>query len=199
MQKVPDPRSGGEVTVYESACRVTPHVQTSDTGAHRVWDGTILVANESTHTSLFGGRGPGRCLKGSVPAKTGKSKRANKATPTRHLPVLPNAFDIDFTWGLPLSFPTFLEAQVRCAIERPADDERAFSTEGAQQVWEKKYQGLAIASRREAVTHFVTDLEVEEDLARRFETRSLKWRWATRGTTSKNEWWTTLCWCEQGA
>ena len=47
MQKVPDPRSGGEVTVYESACRVTPHVQTSETGAHRFWDGTILVANES--------------------------------------------------------------------------------------------------------------------------------------------------------
>ena len=49
MQKVPDPRSGGEVTVYESACRVTPHVQPSETGAHRVWDGTILVANESNH------------------------------------------------------------------------------------------------------------------------------------------------------
>ena len=63
MQKVPDPRSGGEVTYglrmlarvwislgwYWSAdSRVTPHVQTSEAGAHRVWDGTILVANEST-------------------------------------------------------------------------------------------------------------------------------------------------------
>ena len=61
MQKVPDPRSGGEVTVYECLqklesqswlvlidSRVTPHVQTSEAGAHRVWDGTILVANEST-------------------------------------------------------------------------------------------------------------------------------------------------------
>ena len=36
----------------------------------------------------------GPCLEG---AKTGKSKRTNKPTPSRHLPVLPNAFDIDFT------------------------------------------------------------------------------------------------------
>ena len=28
--------------------RVTPHVQTPEAGAHRVWDGTILVANESS-------------------------------------------------------------------------------------------------------------------------------------------------------
>ena len=67
------------------------------------------------HTSLLGGRGPGRCLEESVPAKTGKSKRANKTMPTRHLPVLPNAFDVDFTWGLPFSFPMLLEAQVRRA------------------------------------------------------------------------------------
>ena len=52
-----------------------------------------------THTSLLGGLGPGRCLEVSVPAKTGKSKRANKTTPTRHLPVFPNAFDIDFPLG----------------------------------------------------------------------------------------------------
>ena len=140
-----------------------------------------------THTPLLGRRGPGCRLEGSVPARAGKSKRANKSTPTRHLPVLPNAIDIDFTWGLPLSFPTFLEAQVRRATERPADDERAFSTKGAHQVWKKKYQGLAIASRLEAVTRFVTDLEVEEELARQFETRSLTWRRATRGTASKNE------------
>ena len=61
--------------------------------------------------------------------------------PTRHLPVLPNAFDIDVTLGLPLSFPTFLEAQVRRATERPADDEGAFSTKGAQQVWKIKVLG----------------------------------------------------------
>ena len=79
----------------------------------------------------------------------------------------------------------FLEAQVRRATERPADNEWAFSTKGAQQVWKKKYQGqVAIASRREAGTHFVT--EVEEQ-ARQFETRSLTWWLATRGTASKNE------------
>ena len=66
-----------------------------------------------TNTSVFGGRGPGRWLEGSVLAKTGKFKRANKSTLTRHLPVLTNAFDIDFSWGLPFSFPMFLEAQVR--------------------------------------------------------------------------------------
>ena len=68
-----------------------------------------------THTSLFGGRGPCRCLEGSGAFRRGHSKRANKTTPTRHLSVLPKAFNIDFTWGLPLSFPMFLEAQVRRA------------------------------------------------------------------------------------
>ena len=57
MQKVPDPRSYGlrmlaRVGISLGWCwsadsRVTPHVQTSKAGAHRVWDGTILVANES--------------------------------------------------------------------------------------------------------------------------------------------------------
>ena len=42
-----------------------------------------------------------------------------------------------------------------------------------QQVWEKKYQGRAIASRFEPVTRLVTDQEVEEELARQFEMRSL--------------------------
>ena len=151
-----------------------------------------------THTSLFGGRGPGRCLEGSVPAKTGKNKRANKTTPTRHLPDLPNAFDIYFTWGLPLSFPLFLEAQVGRAIvlniqqttsgrfQRRARKKKKFG---------KNYQGLAIASRREAITRFVTEVE---ELARQFETRSLTWRRATRGTASKNEWSTMLCRCEHG-
>ena len=142
-----------------------------------------------SHVSVWrAGSRPGRCLEleGSVPVKTGKSKRANETTPTRHLPVLPNAFDIDFTWGLPLSFPTFLEAQVHRATERPADDEWAFSTKSTASL-EKKYQGLAIASRREAVTRFVTDLEVEEELTRQFEMRSLTWRRAKRGTAGKNE------------
>ena len=115
----------------------------TNSNRHDVWSKLHFVSRTEGEIyarfvlPLFGGRGPSRCLEGSVPAKTGKFKRANKATPTRHLPVLPNAFDIDFTWGLPLSFPTFLEAQVRCATECPADDERAFSTKGAQQVWEK--------------------------------------------------------------
>ena len=68
-----------------------------------------------THTSLFGGRGPCRCLEGSGAFRRRHSKRANKTTPTRHLSALPKAFNIDFTWGLPLSFPMFLEAQVRRA------------------------------------------------------------------------------------
>ena len=41
-------RVGISLGWYWSAdSRVTPHVQTSEAGAHRVWDGTILVANES--------------------------------------------------------------------------------------------------------------------------------------------------------
>ena len=149
-----------------------------------------------TDTSLFGGRGPGRCLEESVPAKTEKSKRANKTTPTRHLPVLPNAFDIaDFTWGLPLSFPIFLEAQVHRATVTSSRRRAGVFNEGraAGPDLEKKkqkkleYQGLAIASRREAVTRFVKDPEVEEELARHFETRSETWGRAARGTASKNE------------
>ena len=46
-----------------------------------------------------------------------------------------------------------------------------------QQVWKQKYQGLPIASRRDAVTRFIS--EVEEELMR-FETRAVSW--ATRGT-----------------
>ena len=60
--------------------------------------------------------GTGSFLEWSVPAKRGKFKRAKK--PRRqgtYLTVLPNAFDIDFTWALPLSFPMFSEAQVRRA------------------------------------------------------------------------------------
>ena len=42
-------------------------------------------------------------------------------------------------------------------------------------------------SRREAVTRFVTDLEVEEELARHFETRSLTLQRSTRGTSCQQE------------
>ena len=73
-----------------------------------------------THTtSLFGGRGSARCLEGSVPAKTGQSKRVNKSTPTRHLPVVPTAFDIDSMGPGTSSFFSLLilEAQVRRATE----------------------------------------------------------------------------------
>ena len=80
-----------------------------------------------------------------------------------------------------------LEAQVRRATVTSSRRRAGVSTKGAQQVWKKKYQGLAIASRREAVTRFVTDLEVEKELARQFETRSLTWQRATCGTASKNE------------
>ena len=55
----------------------------------------------------------------------------------------------------------FLEAQVRRATVTswtPADDERALSTKGRSKFGNKKYQGLAIASRREAVTLFVAEL-----------------------------------------
>ena len=124
-----------------------------------------------THTFLLGGLGPGRGLEVSVPAKTGKSKRANKTTPTRHLPVFPNAFDIDFTWGLPLSFPMFLEAQVRRATVTSSRRRAGVFNLGCAASLEKNYQRLAIASRRGAMTRFVTDLEVEE-LARQFETLS---------------------------
>ena len=138
-----------------------------------------------THTSLFGGRGPCRCLEGSGAFRRRHSKRANNTTPTRHLSVLPKAFNIDFTWALPLSFPMFLEAQVRRATVTSSRRRAGVFNEGCAASLEKKYHGPAIASRREAVTPFVTELE--EELACQFETRSLTWRWATRGTASKNE------------
>ena len=134
-----------------------------------------------THTSLFGGRGPCRCLEGSGAFRRRHSKRANKNTPTRHLSVLPKAFNIDFTWGLPLSFPMFLEAQVRRATVTSSRRRAGVFNEGCAESLEKMYQGPAIASRREAVTRFVTELE---ELARQFETRSWTWRRATRGTAS---------------
>ena len=91
----------------------------------------------------------------------------------------------------------FLEAQVHRATVTSGRFQRRVRSRPR---FGKKleYQGLAIASRREAVTCCVTDLEVEEELRRHFETRSLKLRRATRGTASKNEWSTTLCWCEHG-
>ena len=89
------------------------------------------------------------CLAGGVPVAAAKDReRSGEDTPSerikprrrgaRHLSVLPKAFNIDFTWGLPLSFPMFLEAQVRRATVT-SSRRRA----GAQQVWKKKYQGPA--------------------------------------------------------
>ena len=69
--------------------------------------------------------------------------------------------------------PMLLEAQVIARPLRPADDERARSTKGVQQVWKTKYQSLAIASGRKPVARFFADLEVEKELTRQFETRSL--------------------------
>ena len=96
-----------------------------------------------THTSLFGGRGPGHCLEGSLSAKTGKAKQANKTPPTRHLPVLPNAFNIDFIWGLPLSFPCNGFGGESSSSDRNVQHTTSgvFSTEGAQQVWNKEVPG----------------------------------------------------------
>ena len=56
----------------------------------------------------------------------------------------------------------FLEAQVRCATETSSRQRVAFSTKGEQQLWKKSTRVLQSLSRREAVTRFVTDLEVEE-------------------------------------
>ena len=87
-----------------------------------------------TDTSLFGGRGPGRCLEESVPAKTGKSKRANKTTPTRHPPVLPKRSTLRISPGdFLFLFQYFWRRKFTMRPLRPADDERAFSTKGAQQ------------------------------------------------------------------
>ena len=102
-------------------------------------EGEIHTQFVLTRLCLAGG-GPGRCLEGSVPVKTGKSKRANITTPTRHLPVFPNAFDIDFTWRLPLSFPMFLEVQVRRAAVKFS--RRAGTSKGAKGArLEKKVPG----------------------------------------------------------
>ena len=79
----------------------------------------------------------------------------------------------------------FLEAQVRRATVTFSRRRAGVFNKGRAASLDKKYQGPAIASRREAVTRFVTELE--EELVRQFETRSLTWRRATRGTASKNE------------
>ena len=56
---------------WSADSRVTLHVQTSEAGVHRVWDGTILVANESTcwsaarHTALMLPNPGVACLPGS--------------------------------------------------------------------------------------------------------------------------------------
>ena len=131
----------------------------------------------------------GLCLAGGVPvvASKGAFRRRQenpseriKTTPTRHLPrpVLPNAFDIDFTWGLPFSFPMFFETKVCCATVTSSGQRAGVFNVGRAASLEIKVPG----SRREAVTRFVTDVEVEEELARQIETRSLTWRQATRGT-----------------
>ena len=65
----------------------------------------------------------------------------------------------------------FLEAQVRRATVTSSGRRADVFNEGRAASLEKKYHGLAIASRREAVTRSITDLEVEEELARQFETR----------------------------
>ena len=95
----------------------------------------------SRPTSLFGGWGPCRCLEGSGAFRRRHSKRVNKTMPTRHLSVLPKAFNIDFTWGLPLSFPMFLKAQVRRATVTSSRQRAGVFNEGRTASLEKKYQG----------------------------------------------------------
>ena len=58
----------------------------------------------------------------------------------------------------------FWVAQVRRATVMSSRLRVAFSTKGTASLEKKKYQGLAITSRREAVTRFVTDLEAEKNL-----------------------------------
>ena len=80
-----------------------------------------------------------------------------------------------------------LEAQVRRATVTSSRRRAGVFDEAARSKVGKKVPGSCNRfRRREAVTRFVT-LEVEEVLARQFETRSLIWRRATRGTASKNE------------
>ena len=57
-----------------------------------------------THTSLFGGWGPCRCLEGSGAFRRRHSKRANKTTPTRHLSVLAQSLQHWFHLGTPSFF-----------------------------------------------------------------------------------------------
>ena len=59
----------------------------------------------------------------------------------RHLPVLRNAFDIDFTWGLALSFPMFLEAKVRRATVTSSRRRAGVFNEGHAASLEKKVPG----------------------------------------------------------
>ena len=135
------------------------------------------------------------CLVGGVPVGVSKEAfRQRQINPSEQIkprrPVLPNGFDIDFTWGLPLSFPMFLEAHVRRAIVTSSSRRAGVFNEGrAASLKKKKDHGLAIASRREAVTRFVSDLlvQVEDEPVRQFETQSLTWQRTTRGTASKND------------
>ena len=58
--------------------------------------------------------------------------------------LLPDVFDINFTWGLPLSFFSNVFGGASSPRDRnvPANDERALSTKGAQQVWKKSTKVL---------------------------------------------------------
>ena len=80
----------------------------------------------------------------------------------------------------------FLEAQVRRATVTSSRRQAGVFNEGRSASLEKKYQGPAIASWREAVTRFVTELE--EELARTpVRDAVFDMARATRDTASKNE------------
>ena len=75
---------------------------------------------------------------------------------------------------------------------RPADDKRTFSTKLSKFGWKQKCQSPAIASRREVVTRFIT--EMDEELGRRLETQVVAC--AMRGTDGQGREITMLCWRE---
>ena len=79
-------------------------------------------------------------------------------------------------------------------LQRLADDERTFSMKGGK--FGKNTMVFAIASKHEAATRFVKNLEVEEELTHRLETQAMTWRRATRETEEQERVITTLCRCE---
>ena len=159
-----------------------------------------------THTFLFGGRGPGHCLGGNVQwrqehpsMQTSEQDHADKAS------VLPNAFDIDFTWGLPLSFRRFWKRMFVVWLKRRAD---LWKVEQTFETLSRSFQQRA-ASLEKVPGSCNCFQAWSFDLLRqiyswknnsRFGWRRRLWHGsgATRGTEEQERVITTLCWCEHG-